>query len=122
MVAALGIPVGRVLTSPLCRAADTAKLAFGAYEKSDALMYALRLSPEQRREVSARLRDLLATPPAPGTNTVLVAHNANLKEAVGLWPKAEADAHVVPSAREGGFERESAPLVRLAAESAMTPP
>ena len=37
---------------------------------------------------------MLRTPPPNGTNTVIVSHTANLKEAVGIWPKPEGVIHV----------------------------
>lgn len=96
---ALRIRVAKVLTSPLCRAVETAQLAFGRYEKTPGLTYSLRLPGEQRKQVSAQLREWLAIAPASGASTVLISHNANLKEAVALWPKGEGDAHVF---RPGG--------------------
>jgi phosphohistidine phosphatase SixA len=90
----LGIPVGAVLASPFCRCRDTASLAFGQYERSDALYYAIGVDPAQRAGRNADLRRLLGTPPAPGTNTILVSHHANLKEVTGIWLKDEGMAEV----------------------------
>jgi phosphohistidine phosphatase SixA len=83
---ALRIPVGKVLSSPYCRAVDTAKLAFGRHEVSDVLYFAIGVGKTEREQQGLALRQMLATPPARGTNTVLVAHHANLKEAAGIWP------------------------------------
>jgi len=35
---------------------------------------------------------------------VLVAHHLNLKEATGVWPKREGEAHVFRPRPEGGFD------------------
>ena len=101
---ALGIRVGKVISSPYCRAVDTAELAFGRPEKSASLYFAIGADREARAQLSADLRRMLATAPAAGTNTVLVSHHANLKEATGLWPKREGDAHVFRPRPGGAFE------------------
>jgi hypothetical protein len=75
----MGIPVGKVLSSPFCRALDTARLAFGQAE-IEPLLENLETSPDdaERERRIAGLRRLLITPPDPGTNTVLAAHGFNL--------------------------------------------
>jgi phosphohistidine phosphatase SixA len=101
---ALGIRVGKVISSPYCRAVDTAELAFGRPEKSASLYFSIGADREERARLSAELRRILATAPVAGTNTVLVSHHANLKEATGLWPKREGDAHVFRPRPGGAFE------------------
>jgi hypothetical protein len=101
---ALRIPVGKVVTSPYCRAVDTARLAFGRHEVSEALYFAMGVGKTDREQQGLALRQMLATPAARGTNTVLVAHHVNLKEATGVWPKREGEAHVFRPRPEGGFE------------------
>lgn len=100
----LRIPVGRVVTSPYCRAVDTAELAFGHHETSNALYFAIGMDKEQRNNQGAELRQMLSTPPPPGSNTVIVSHGANLKEATGIWPRREGDAHVFRPRPGGGFD------------------
>lgn len=100
----LGIPVGKVVSSPFCRAVDTATLAFGRHEASDALYYAISLGKTEREAQAQALRQMLATPPARGTNTVLVAHHLNLKEATGIWTKREGEAHVFRPLPDGTLE------------------
>ena len=101
-VKALGIRVDKVVTSPYCRTVETAQLAFGRHEVSPVLYFAVGIEKEERARQSQKLREMLSTPPAANSNTTLVGHNANLKEATGVWPKKEGDAHVFrPGA--GGF-------------------
>jgi len=100
----LRIPVGKVVSSPYCRAVDTATLAFGRHEASDALYFAINVGKTEREHQVVVLRRMLATPPARGTNTVLVAHHVNLKEATGVWPKREGEAHVFRPRLVGGFD------------------
>ncbi|MBI4206017.1 MAG: YHS domain-containing protein [Betaproteobacteria bacterium] len=86
----LKIPVGSVLSSDYCRTMETARLAFGRTESAEVLLHPAYTPPAgvpppapyaQRMEL---LKRLLATPPAPGTNTVLVSHGENIKDAVGF--------------------------------------
>lgn len=100
----LRIPVGKVVSSPYCRAVDTAMLAFGRHEVSEALCFSIGLGKTEREQQGLALRQMLATPPARGTNTVLVAHHLNLKEATGVWPKREGEAHVFRPRPDGRFD------------------
>ncbi len=96
----LGIPVGRVLTSPWCRVRDTAQLAFGRGQvATDQLWDSGYLAGEERNRYRDRLRGLLSSPPDGGTNTVLVGHMPqfydvtgialNEGEAVVVWPRGD---------------------------------
>lgn len=94
-VAALGIPVGAVISSPFCRAKETAQLAFGRYQVEPDLYFALNVDASERERLTLSLRRMLATPPAAAaSNTVIIAHSANLKESTGFWPKPEGVAYV----------------------------
>jgi hypothetical protein len=66
-LAQLHIPVGIVRASPMWRCRDTATLAFGHADTT------INLFQKGRESRAARLR-MLSTPPAPGTNTVLITH------------------------------------------------
>jgi phosphohistidine phosphatase SixA len=72
-IAELGIPIGTVLSSRYYRTRETATLAFGRVEESDSLQQPASLD---------RLQRLLGEPPRPGTNTVLVSHQAFIRRAV----------------------------------------
>lgn len=100
----LGIPVGSVTSSPFCRCRDTAQLAFGQHSVNPALSFALKTNAEETRKMADALRRMLASVPAPGTNTVLVSHTANLREAAGIWPKPEGTAYVFRPLPGGRFE------------------
>jgi len=83
--AALGIPVGAVLGSEYCRTRETAELAFGRVTPTPDLtsVFAAAETDDDEERIAA-LRRLLATAPEPGTNTVLVSHQANLEGATGV--------------------------------------
>lgn len=68
----LRIPVGRVVSSPVCRVQETARLLeVGDVELSHDLAQAAK--PPAADLYSARMRQLAAVP-RPGTNTLLVSH------------------------------------------------
>jgi len=91
---ALGIKVSSVLSSPFCRCIDTAKIAFGKATVVQGLEFAMAKNEAETKKLGAVLRKYLAARPERGTNTVIVAHSANLKEAVGIWPQPEGAAYV----------------------------
>lgn len=62
----LKIAIAEVLASPFCRTMDTARLAFGRVAPDEAVRGDKDKLPD--------LQKLLSTPPAPGTNRVLVGH------------------------------------------------
>ena len=100
----LGIPVGRILASPYCRTVDTATLMnLGPVETTTDVMN-LRVASYfgGRAAIAARARKLLATPPAVGTNTVIVAHGNVAREATPVYP-AEAEGVVFEPDEKGGF-------------------
>jgi phosphohistidine phosphatase SixA len=102
---AIGVPVGPVYASPVCRATETAELAFPEVKPmaAHAMVYTLALPKEQLPAAAAELKKMLATPPTNGTNTVLVGHTTNLQEAAGVWPKKEGGALVFRPDGRGAF-------------------
>ncbi len=67
----LGIPIEKVLASPMWRCRDTAQFAFGDYDTTGLLFWKGATFRE------ARIR-MLSTPPAAGRNLVLVGHQDQL--------------------------------------------
>jgi len=83
-ISTLAIPVGEVRSSEYCRCLDTARLAFGRAEPVPLLS---GIPPEGERDHAERvaaLRELLAGPPAPRSNRVVVAHKDNLEDTAGV--------------------------------------
>jgi Histidine phosphatase superfamily (branch 1) len=85
-----GIPVGKVLASGYCRAIETARLAFGQVETSDALLLqnfvpaaGAPVPPPWPQRVAA-MKKMLATVPEAQTNTILITHFPNVKAALGV--------------------------------------
>jgi broad specificity phosphatase PhoE len=100
-IAALNVPIGKVLSSPYCRTRETAELAFGAFETELALNNAF-INSAQRPRLYAMLKELLAQPPEPGTNVVLVTHGDNIGGASGVTV-AEGEAAIFYPDGTGGF-------------------
>lgn len=90
----LGVPIGAVLASPLCRTVETATLAFGRAEKAPAAREGGPLPPGSPGRFAA-LRALLSTPVAPGAKTVVVAHAYPYYTLVGGQFLSEGEADVV---------------------------
>ncbi len=84
------ISVGKILSSPWCRTKDTAYLGFGRAEITTELSFSISKSSEDTQRLSTLLNIMLTQQPEVGTNTILVSHSSNLKEAAGVWPKPEA--------------------------------
>jgi len=100
----LGIAVSSVTTSPFCRCKETGELAFGRVVVNNDLYFAINADAERTKELAEALRKTLATRPPAGTNAVIVSHSANLREAVGIWPKPEGTAYVFRPLAGGRFE------------------
>jgi phosphohistidine phosphatase SixA len=79
----LRIPVGNVLSSPYCRAKEHAFHSFGRAELVPSMAIPDPLPPEIRQRNTAEFERLFANLPAPGTNTVMVAHSPNIRDAFG---------------------------------------
>jgi len=100
----VGIPVSEVTVSPYCRCVETGKLAFGKATVSQDLSFSIGTTEEGAKRLANSLRTMLGTVPAPGTNTVLVAHTANLKEAANIWPKPEGVIYIFKPLGNSNFQ------------------
>jgi phosphohistidine phosphatase SixA len=96
----LNIPVGQVWSSEYCRARDTAMLAFG---EADVTPDLTGFPDELREQRIAALRQMLSTPPEPGTNTVLVAHGFNISNTANITIE-EGEAAIFASLGEDSFK------------------
>jgi phosphohistidine phosphatase SixA len=80
----LKLRIGNVLSSPFCRTRETARLAFGRFRISQALLNTIDAKHDAswRRQIRAARR-LLGTKPAPGMLTVLVTHGSVVGDTTG---------------------------------------
>ena len=111
---ALNIPVGQVLSSPYCRALEFAGLAFGRVQPSEILLHPTYVPvagapvPPPFEERVKAVKQLLATPPAAGTNTVLISHGKVVGGATG-FDMTFAEAAIFRPDGQGG----TTPVVRV---------
>jgi hypothetical protein len=74
---ALALPIGKVISSPICRCVETAEGIFGRVDELDYdMIYQTVLPQEKLDSIYSRRRATLETIPAAGTNTVIVAHSS----------------------------------------------
>jgi phosphohistidine phosphatase SixA len=101
------IPVGKVLASGYCRAIEMARLAFGRTETSDALLLEAFVpaagapAPPPWPARVELMKEMIATVPEPGTNTILVTHFPNVRAALGVQINF-GDAAIVKPDGHGG--------------------
>ena len=79
------VPIGKVYTSKYNRAYETAVIAgFKDIEKTiDLTEGGLIVSPNENARRAEAFRKMLATAPAPHTNTVIITHQPNIVAALG---------------------------------------
>lgn len=85
----LGIPVGKVISSPYCRCKDTASLVFGDYTVDQNLGFSISKNREESRRLGNYLRLVMLNTDPGSSNSVFVGHTSNLKDGLGIWPKPE---------------------------------
>jgi len=75
------IPVGQVISSPICRASEMARIAFGRVDKKEkALIYAQLVHSSNRKLHAIELKNvLLSIAPLDNKNTVVTAHTSTLE-------------------------------------------
>ncbi|NRA19486.1 MAG: histidine phosphatase family protein [Oceanospirillaceae bacterium] len=85
----LEIPIAKVLSSPYCRARDTANIIFDEVTIDYDLAYSLSRDPAESKRLGEYLKaEFLAATVEQG-NAVFVGHSTNLREGLGVWPKPE---------------------------------
>lgn len=101
-------PVGEVFHSPMCRARESAQLAFPnakARLREDLnLAYTANLTSEQKVPVVAATRKLVSMPVAPGNNRVIVAHAPNMADLMGYFVKPEGTVVVLRPLGDDKYE------------------
>jgi phosphohistidine phosphatase SixA len=107
-IAKAKIPVGEVFHSPMCRARESAELAFPALraklQPEPYLAYTANLTAEEKKPVLAATRKLVSTQVPAGSNRVLVAHAPNMADLMGYFVKPEGTVVVLRPLGNGQFE------------------
>lgn len=102
------LPIGEIFHSPLCRARESAQLAFPTQVKKLQedlnLAYTANLTTEQKVPVLAATRKLVSAPVAKGSNRIIVAHAPNMADLMGYFVKPEGTVVVLRPLGEGQFD------------------
>jgi len=82
---AAGVPIGKAYSSRFYRAVETARLIGGREPQAtlDVTEGGLVVSPNENNRRAQAFRAIVATVPAPGTNTLLVTHKPNILDVFG---------------------------------------
>ena len=82
---AAGLPIGKSYSSRFYRAVETARLIGGKEPQTtlDVTEGGQVVSPNENNRRTQALRALVAMPPDPGTNTLIVTHKPNVLDAFG---------------------------------------
>jgi phosphohistidine phosphatase SixA len=107
---ALGIPVGRVLSSQWCRCWQHAEAMFGkgGYQLSESVSLARSypsVTDAERELKKQQLRALLIEVPPAGRNTVLISHGNNVLMLTGYHPNTQGEAVIFKPDGQGGYTR-----------------
>ena len=96
------IPVGKVLASGYCRAIEMARLAFGRTLLLEAFVpvAGAPVPPPWPARVEL-MKEMIATVPEAGTNTILVTHFPNVRAALGVQINFGDAALVKPDGHGG---------------------
>jgi len=80
-----GIPIGKVYSSRFFRAVETARLIGGKEPETtlDVTEGGQVVSPNENNRRTQAMRRMAGTPPAAGTNTLIVSHKPNIVDAFG---------------------------------------
>ncbi|BBP44844.1 hypothetical protein THMIRHAS_02170 [Thiosulfatimonas sediminis] len=97
------IPIGEVFSSPMCRAKDSAKNAFGKFTVDNNLMYYGAMTSAEKKPVIANTQRLVSTPVAAGSNRVVVAHAPNMVDLINYFPE-EATLVIFEPLDNGQFD------------------
>lgn len=102
------IPLGDIFHSPLCRARESAQLAFpdrlATLREEEKLLYTANLTTAEKQPNLAMTRRLLSLPVAAGVNRVVVAHAPNMADLIGYFVKPEGTVVVVKPLGDDQFE------------------
>jgi broad specificity phosphatase PhoE len=103
----LQIPIGAVYTSKFYRAVETGRLISGkeVATTADVSEGGLVVTPIENDRRTEAMRKLAATPPAMGTNTLVVSHKPNIVDAFGKdwFDVREGEASVFKPDGNGKF-------------------
>lgn len=85
------IPIGEVISGPMCRTKDTATVAFvPKYSVNNLLLFTSNMTDKEKIPAIEETRELISRPVENGMNRVVVGHAQTLMELIGYLPQPEA--------------------------------
>ena len=85
----LKIPIGEVLSSPYCRAKETANIVFGKFTIEPKLQFSISKNRQESQSLGEQLKQMMHQASTEKYNAVFVCHTSNLRDGLGVWPKPE---------------------------------
>ena len=85
----LNIKIDKVLSSPYCRAKDTAMYMFNRIKIDDNLSYSMYDDKRTKLLKANGLKSILLNKPKIGFNSVAISHTSNLQDFARIWLKKE---------------------------------
>ncbi len=92
---ALRIPIGKVLSSPYCRAFHTADEVFNEYRVDADLQFSISKNSAEAKRLADYLYRTILNIETGSANSVIVTHTTNIRDSLGIWPKPEGAALVL---------------------------
>lgn len=101
----LHIPLDRVISSPFCRAQETARRVFGgvAVTVDEALLYTAAMPSAEKRPAVERTAYWLSEPIYSAHSRVIVAHGPNIAELMDYLPSEASMTLFRPLGTDQGF-------------------
>ncbi len=99
------IPLGEIISSPMCRCKNTAEAAFHTdFSTDEHLMYTAHLTEEEKEPKSRALREFLSQPVPKGQNRILVGHGPNMMDLMEYFVSPEGAVVVFQPEGDQEFE------------------
>ncbi len=97
----LNIKIDEVLSSPYCRAKDTATYMFGRVKVDDSLSYSM-YDTEKIKDLKIKgLKSILLNKPKSGFNNIAFSHTSNLQDFAEIWLKYELGLAIFKAQKNG---------------------
>jgi phosphohistidine phosphatase SixA len=97
----ISLPIGYVISSPICRSRQTAELAFGGYDELNRMLVHKGPYNEKEKDRIEKLKQLYSQLTiVDGTNTIVSSHNSVISPE--MFVKSEISTHEF-KLEEGGF-------------------
>ena len=88
----ISLPIGYVISSPICRSRQTAELAFGGYDELKRILVHKGPYKEKEEDRIKKLKQLYSQLTIEdGTNTIVSSHNSVIS--LGMFVKSDISAH-----------------------------